>query len=71
MGARLILEYAGNSAGTEADEMGFNLKKGNTGETSFAQCTFDDSLGAKNLEILLEQISQLSEVTEITGTSSN
>lgn len=51
LGARLILEYAGNSAGTEADEMGFNLKKGSTGETSFAQCTFDDSLGAKNLEI--------------------
>lgn len=53
MGARLILEYAGNSAGTEADEMGFNLKKGNTGETSFVQCTFDDSLGAKNLEIFI------------------
>ena len=35
LGARLILEYAGNSAGTEADEIGFNLKKSSTGETSF------------------------------------
>lgn len=27
LGARLILEYADSDAGTEADEMGFSLRK--------------------------------------------